>query len=277
MGPESTEVWTNVGTSPFPFARSFVIPRGIAGAYCVTGFEDGFSRPPIWVGDDNGVHQYAGAETQKISPPVLDELIEAVSDKSTLEMCCYVTRGHPMVQLSSEDWSWVFDLNTKRWHERDSYELVRSRISQTAYAFGKWLCGDTETGNVQEITSSAFDEIDDPLRYRLESGPVPDFPYGVVVGRADFNFVTGVGVASGSDPDQTNPTVEISWSDDGGQNWSIPGHRKLGRQSVTKELISLIAETGRSSWHGRRWRIDVSDAVYVGFMYATQSDDPRAI
>lgn len=276
FGGQSTEVWTNVGTTPFPFARNFVIPRGIAGPYCVTGYEDGFSRPPVWVGDDSAVYQYAGVEPQKISPPDLDALIEAVSDKTTLEMCCYISRGHAMVQLSSATWTWVLDLNTMKWHERDSYLQTRSRITQSIGVFGKWLVGDTLSGNVQEVTAAAFQEVGSPLRFRAESGPVPDFPYGSVVGRADFNFVTGVGIASGHDPDQTDPTVEISWSDDGGQTWSIPAQRKLGRQSVTGGLVSLVSETGRTSWLGRRWRVDIADAVYGGLLYGMQSDDPRA-
>lgn len=276
FGDQTTEVWTNAGTSPFPFARNFVIPRGIAGPYCVTGFEDGFSKVPIWIGDDNRVHQYAGADTTPISPPDLDALIEAVSDKSTLEMCSYISRGHAFIQISSATWTWVYDLNTQKWHERQSYLLTYARVTQAFYAFDKWLCGDTATGNVQQILSSANDEVDSALRMRIESGPVMDFPYGTIVGRADFHFVTGVGEATGSDPDQADPTVEISWSDDGGQNWSGPAQRKLGKQGETGALISLVAETGRSSWLGRRWRMDIADAVHAAFLFATQSDDPRA-
>jgi hypothetical protein len=275
FGNQTTEVWTNAGTSPVPFARNFVIPRGLAGPYCVTGHEDGFSKVPVWVGDDNKVYRYSGGDPQSISPPDLNALIEAVEDKTELEMCSYVSRGHPFIQLSSTDWSWVFDLDTEKWHERDSYLAARSRITQTYYAFSKWLCGDTDTGNVQQITSTAFDEVDSPLRVRLQSGPVQNFPYGTVVGRADFYFVTGVGIADGSDPDQTDPTVEISWSDDG-LTWANPAQRKLGRQSETVALISLIAETGRAAWMGRRWRIDISDAVYAGFLYGLQSDSSRA-
>lgn len=276
FGTESTEVWTNVGTAPFPFSRSFVISRGIAGPYCIAGFEDGFSKPPVWVGEDNSVYMYAGADPLKISPPDLDGKIEEVSDKTTLEMCCYVSRGHHFVQLSSETWTWVFDHNTQKWHERDSHLDNRSRITQTHYAFGKWLCGDTETGNIQQITADAFKEIDKPMRFRLESGPVMDFPYGSVVGRADFHFITGVGDALGSDPDETDPDAEIWWSDDGGQTWIGGLTRQLGRQSEPGSLISLIAETGRAGWLGRRWRLDISGGVYAGFLFGVQSDDPRA-
>jgi hypothetical protein len=65
-----------------------------------------------------------------------------------------------------------------------------------------------------------------PLRLRIESGPVLDFPGGTVVGRADFYFTTGVGVATGTDPIQTDPSVEISWSDDGGVTWANPPVRE---------------------------------------------------
>lgn len=276
FGPQTTEVWTNAGTSPFPFARNFVIPRGIAGPYCVTGHEDGFSKVPVWIGDDNRVHKYAGQDTTPISPPDLDALIEAVSDKTTLEMCSYISRGQAFIEVSSSTWSRAFNLNTEKWNELVSYGLARSRRTQSIYAFSKWLCGDTATGNVQQILSTALDEIGSAYRARIESGPVMGFPYGTVIGRADFYFDTGVGIASGHDPDQTDPTVEISWSDDG-LSWSIPVLRKLGRQSETMALISLVSETGRSSWMGRRWRLDTSDAVYAGFLFGTQSDDPRPV
>ena len=276
FGSQTTEVWTNAGTSPFPFARNFVIPRGIAGPYCVTGFEDGFSKVPIWIGDDNATYKYSGGDPIKISPPDLDALVEAVSDKTTLEMCSYISRGQGFIQISSATWSRVYNLNTEKWHEMASHLATRSRITQSIYAFNKWLRGDTANGNVQQILSTAFDEVGSPLRWRMESGPVMNFPYGTVVGRADFNFITGVGRADGSDPDQTDPTVEISWSDDGGQNWSGPAQRKLGKQSEPDALISLVAETGRSSWLGRRWRMDISDAVYAGFLFGSQSDNPRA-
>jgi hypothetical protein len=269
-------------------------------------------------------------------------------------MSVYMSRGHAFILLSSLTWSWVFDLNTGKWAERNSYNLLRSRITGGIGVFGKWLCGDTQTGNIQEITSTTYQEIGNPFRMRLESGPVEKWPVGERIGRADFNFVTGVGQAVGTaqqritgavvgtlsrvritiastatipnggavsiagvggtteangtwpvaiinatqldlvgttfvhaytsggtltnltplDPIETNPMVEISWSDDGGQTYWAPFIRRLGRQSETGMLVSLIACTGRSSWNGRRWRLDVSDPVYVGFMGATQSDSP---
>jgi len=279
FGPVTTEVWVNAGTTPFPFQRSVVIPRGLAGPFCVSAFEDNFSRSLIWVADDNSVVRLNGYNPEKISPPDLDGLIErepAVNGvKRTLEMSCFVSRGHAFILLSSPTWSWVFDTNTNKWAERNSYLRSRSRITGGVYAFNKWLCGDILTGNVQEITNQVHTEIGDPLRWRLESGAVENFPVGARVGRADFEFVTGVGMAIGDDPIETNPVVEISWSDDGGQNYYAPIQRKLGRQSQTRQLVSLVSCTGRSSWNARRWRLDIADPVYVGFMGAWQNTSSK--
>lgn len=277
FGKQTTEVWTDVGTTPFPFARSAVIPRGLAGPYCVSGHEDGFSRGPIFVGDDNCVYKLDGYTPTKISPPDLDGLIESVSDKSTLVATSYIARGHAFWQLSCPAWTWTLDISTSQWSSRDSYLKPRSRISGVINAFGKWLTGDELSGNIQQIATSSHDEIGDPLRLRIESGAVMNFPAGETVGRADFYFVTGVGDAEGADPIATDPDVEISWSDDGGTTWSNPILRKLGRQATPIQLISLVSCTGRSTWHGRRWRLDISNPVYAGFLFATQSDDPRVV
>ncbi len=275
MGPVSIEIWTNQALTPFPFARSVVIPRGIAGPYCVGGHEDGFGRALLWVGDDNRVNQLVGYQAQAVSPPDLDALIEAVTDKTTLHVSTYMSRGHAFWQLTSPTWTWAYDLNTGSWHERKSYQALFSRIIGGIFVFSKWLCGDNNSGNMVEITVATNQEIGSPFAARLESGPVIKFPAGEKVGRADFWFDTGVGIASGTDPIQTTPHVEISWSDNGGQDWFAPFVRELGRQGEQTEIVSLVSCTGRATWLGRRWRIDQADPVTFGFTGATQSVNPK--
>lgn len=274
-GNQSIEVWTDQALSPFPFGRSEVIPRGLAGPYAITGFQDGFSKGVFWVGDDNAVYRLDGYTPTKISSPDLDGLIESVSDKTQLEMCSYISRGHAFIELSSNTWTWVFNANNEKWHERKKYLGERSRISNTYYAFSKWLCGDTETGNVQQIINTAQDEVSDPLVCEVWSSPVQKFPARVRVATAWFDFSVGVGNAEGLDPIATDPKVEISWSDDGGETWSTPRIRKLGRQSVGLTRIR-VNQCGVSGSQGRIWKVAMSDPVHFGLIGGEMSAELRA-
>lgn len=273
-GPETIELWTDQGLTPFPFGRSEVIPTGIAGPYCITGFERNFSKGIFIIAGDNTVQQLNGYTFSKISTPDLDGLIEDVSDKTELEMSCYISRGHSFIEISSTTWTWVYNINNQKWHERKKYLGTRSRITNTYYAFSKWLCGDTETGNVQQITDVQL-EITSPMVCEVQSAPVQKFPARVRVASAYFDFAVGVGVASGTDPIATDPTVEISWSDDGGQTFSTPRLRKLGRQSRGLTRIR-VNQCGTSGSQGRIWKVTMSDPVHFGLMGGQMSSELRA-
>ncbi len=275
LGNQATGLYVNAATSPFPLARSEVIPRGIAGPYCVTGHEDNFSKGLFITGDDNAVYRIDGLSLTKISTPDLDAKIEAVSDKTTIEMCSYISRGHAFIQVKSASWTWVFNINNGKWHERPSYLIVNSRITQSYYAFGKWLCGDSLTGNVQRITSSSHLEIDKPLICEVWSAPLQDFPQRSRGISAFFDFAVGVGDATGTDPIATDPSVEISYSTDGGQTFSIPRVRKLGRQSIgtARVRVNQIKAAGRQ---GYIWKVRMSDPVHFGLMGGEMTGEARA-
>lgn len=275
FGNRATGIYINAATSPFPLARSELIPIGLAGPHAITGFEDSFSKGLFFVATDNTVRQLNGYTPDKISTPDLDGLIEAVSDKTELEMCSYLSRGHAFIELSSTTWTWVYNINNQKWHERKKYLGTRSRISQSYYAFSKWLCGDTETGNVQQITNATQLEIANPLVCEVWSTPVEKFPARIRVASAWFDFAMGVGDASGVDPIATDPTVEVSWSDDGGQTFSTPRQRKLGRQSVGLTRIR-INQCGKTGSQGRIWKVTMSDPVHFGLMGGQMAAELRA-
>jgi len=223
----------------------------------------------IWVADDNSVRQANGTPNPlKISPPDLERLIARVTDKTTLEASVYVAQGHPKWVISCPTFTWEFDLGSKKWNETSSYQQTRRRAVSGISAFGKWITGDTQAGRLIYINELAYDEIGSPLVFQMESGPVQNFPNRTKVARADFNFITGVGIATGLDPIATDPSVGISWSDDGGTTWSNEIVRKLGRQAEPQRIILL--RSGMTGVQGRRWRLKISDPVYVSFLGASQ-------
>jgi hypothetical protein len=274
-GPNFGAVYSDTAQpTGFPFTRSYVIQRGLLSPYAVAGHEDGFGSALMWVADDNSVVQHNGTPNPlKISPPDLDRLIAAVTDKTTLEASVYIAQGHPKWVLSCPAFTWEFDLGSQKWNEKASYLQTRWRAVSGISAFGKWITGDTQGNRLLYINEQSWDENGNPLAFQIESGPVLNFPNRTKVARADFNFVVGVGQATGADPIATDPSVGISWSDDGGITWSQEFIRKLGRQATVQRVTML--RTGMSGVQGRRWRLKVSDPVYVAFMGATQDTQLR--
>lgn len=265
-GTASIEVWSNTAEPVgFPFSRATVIPRGIIGRQAITGFEDGFSKQIMFVGDDCQVYALQGYTPSKISTSDLDRLIQRDANKSAIECWSYTQDGKPCLAVSGSTWTWVYDLQTSKWHERKSYNSLLWRASKSIYAFGKWLVGDRSSTRLLEIDGTAYQEVDRPLVVEIESGVVSAFPNRYATLRADFKFVNGTGVVTGAVPTQTDPTCLISWADDGGDAFKVPLVRELGKQGKTAKLVS-ITRCGTCSPSGKRFKILVSDPVYVALL-----------
>jgi hypothetical protein len=279
-GTASIEVWRNTAeTAPaFPFSRVTVIPRGLIGRHAITGFEDGIGKALVFVGNDRRVHLLDGYTPTPVSTLDVDyaiaSFIEAGGDPGAIEMFPYALGGHSAVVLRCPAWCWVFDLDALSWHERASYLSPTWRATGAINAFGKWIAGDASSGNLLEISEFACDEAGTPLIFQLESGPVTAFPNRVAVAQASFDVAQGVGIATGSDPAQTEPTLFISYSDDAGDTWSTPRARKLGRQGERPQPIKLT-RCGAAGVGGRRWRLIVSDAVDVNVFGGDQLAEVR--
>lgn len=278
FGGKTIEIWGDpVNPSGFPLTRiGYNITPGIRAAHCVAGWEPEFGNSPIYIGSDNTVRQIVGYDSVKISPPDLDRLIAAVLpiDEDQLEAICYVTGGHAFWQVNGPTFSWVYSLNNQKWHERKSYLQDRSNFTRSVNAFDKWLVGSTETSDLLHVRYDVSTEGSDPLIAQMESLTVTDFPNRVAVHRADFDFTPGIGIASGQDPIEIDPTVLIEWSDDAGQSWKGPWWRSLGQQDETQTRISVL-NTGQSGPMGRRWRWTISDPVHVGFKGSSMEPEVR--
>jgi hypothetical protein len=268
MGSASIEVWQNTAQpTGFPFSRSTVIPRGLIGQWAVAGWEDGWANTLIWAGDDNVVYQMNGYTPTRISTHDVERSIQATANAGspeTIKACVYMSEGHAFWSLKSDDWCWVYDLTTQTWHERASYQSDTWRGECTVKNYGLWLCGDSTNGVVYSIDSLYYQEGNDPLVWTVTSGFASDFPRPVFVYRADFDFDMGWGVADGTNPIQTNPKVRVSWSDNG-VTWSQPLERQIGAGGAYGQRVSVL-RTGTTGPVGRKWKLEVSDPVYVGLL-----------
>ncbi len=280
-GPDSIEVWHDTAESApaFPFSRVIVIPKGVIGRYAMSGFENGFDKGLVFAGSDRVVYALDGYSPRKVSTPDVDraigDFIERGGDATTIEMFPYVVGGHCCIVVQCSAWTWVLDTDTGNWFERQSYPASNWRATGAVDAFDKWIAGDARTGDLIEISEYAHNELGDPLMWTVESGPVSAFPSRMAVAQASFDVAQGVGVATGTDPMQTDPTIAISHSDDGGVTWSVPRIRRLGRQSESPGPVK-VTKAGSTKTQGRRWRLQVSDAIDVELTGGAMAAEPRS-
>lgn len=274
FGEKTIEVWGDpVNTSGFPLTRiGFNILPGLKTAHAIAGYQPEFGNPFIWVGSDNTVRQLNGFSAEKISPPDLDRLIANVVFADTqLEALCFNAGGRSFWQLNcntgvdSTSWSWVYVLDIKTWYEARSYGSTRSHYKRSVPAFGKWVVGDTESSDLLAIDHTLQQESGDPIIAILESGPVKNFPDRQRIRRADFDFTPGVGITGGTQPIETDPSVLIEVSRDGGQTWPVSWVRDLGRAADYGRRVYVL-NAGLSGDEGARWRWTISDPVHVGFL-----------
>lgn len=271
-GDASIEVWGGQNDTAYPWSYIATIPRGIIGAYAIAGHEDGFGKGIFFVGDDFGVHTLNGYQTVKISPPDLDRAIEAESNKTAIRVSVFIAGGRSFVAVQGAEWCWCYDVGEMTWHERESYLVKYWRACFPVKAFGKWLCGDLNTGDLLEISMSEQTEVGDPLRMRIETGPAGAFPSKVRINSIELYLTKGVGDAEGLDPVETDPDVEISMSRDGGNTWLDPRVVKVGRQAITNGRVRSSI-WGQADVQGVRWRFDMSSSVPFALMGADMKAD----
>lgn len=267
VGSSTMEVWGGINDTGYPFSYIATIARGIVGPYAISGHEDGFGKGIFFVGDDFSVHTLNGYTPQKVSTTEVDLAIEREADKSKIRVSTFIAEGHAYVAVQTDTWCWCYDVTTGVWHERQSYLQTYWRAAFPVKAFDRWLCGDTKTGNVLQIDGRTHDEVGDPLRMRIETGPIGGFPSPLRVNGIELYLTKGVGQAEGDDPVQTDPMVEISMSPDGGNRWLNPRVVPVGRQALMSGRVRAH-NFGHGNVQGVRWRFDFSSNVPMGFMGA---------
>lgn len=271
MGSETIEAYQDVGASPFPLQRTTTIPTGLMSPWAVAGSVEEWDRPLLFVAADFTVRMMDGlTPTIVSSKDVSLDIYKQRSARDGFRAQVYVQGENAFWSLSCPAWTWEYNLATQSWLKRQSYLRPDWRV-RSAVQFGeRSIALDTMASQLVEITSDAFDEVGEPLIAEAFSGPVKQFPTGMRVPRAFFDFTVGLGRVTAPE-EQVDPAVYLSWSHDGGATWANPIRRSLGRQGEFRRLIQLN-NMGRSSHHGTRFKWSVHDPVHVRFRGAILDD-----
>lgn len=259
----SCEVWQDAANPApnFPYSRLAVLEFGLAQPTAIAGWDTGFSEL-LWVAQDFGVHWMTSGQLGqiKVSPPDLDRLIEAeIRAGNQLSAGVYIASGKKFWKLSSPDWTWEFNLQTKKWAERQSLGSTGIYGSWRGVGghpgFNKWLLGDAQSGNLLWADDANPTENATPMLYRVESGPVKNFPAQARVARADFDFVVGVGQAVGN---VSTTVLGAAAGTLGVVRLQVVSTARMNTGDVTN-----VANVGGTTEANGNWSINVVDATHI--------------
>lgn len=232
FGQKHIEIWYDVGTADFPFAlyAGGVITRGCVSPYSIVREDDAV----FFLSADGRFYRIQGATPIPISTPPIENLIATASDLTSAFCFTYTLQGHKMVHLTipSINASLVWDIQSSRWHERESKDangnsLGRWRGNAACQLPNQIFIGDYSTGNVMLLDWNNWTELGNPMVASGTSVPIQSDKKRVFISRLEFDFEQGVGTVSGHGQ---NPVVLLDISKDGGRTWlPLQPSRSLGK------------------------------------------------
>ena len=233
LGEQSSEVWVDVGSQPFPFQR---IPgtstqHGIVAKNSMARVGNSFAYVSRNIRGQGMIVQMNGYSPQRISTHAVENTLvnqyidDAIAWTYQLEGHeCYVVT-FPTLQLT-----WVYDVSTNMWHKwlytNNLNQYERHRGNCCAVFQGKVLVGDYENGQIYQLDPNNYTDNGQKVR-RLRRCPhiVTDLQRQFF-DELQIQFQPGVGLQLGTGE---NPQAMLRWSNDGGSTWSNEQWVSIGK------------------------------------------------
>lgn len=217
------EIYVNTGNADFPFERqgNAFIERGCSDRDSIAKMDNS-----TWfVGDDRVVYRLNGYTPERMSTHAVEKTLAAAA---WFRAFTYSMEGHKFYVLNTDQGTWACDVATSNaWHERESFGLDYSRCGCAVAAYGKTLLGDNQTGKFYEPSFEAYGENGAAMPVTIELPPLGDGVTRQTLYSFEIFMETGVG-----DLATTDPQAILTYSKDGGRNWSNEMWRPMGAQGA---------------------------------------------
>lgn len=224
LGEQSSEVWVDVGSQPFPFQR---IPgtstqHGIVAKNSMARVGNSFAYVSRNIRGQGMIVQMNGYSPQRISTHAVENtLVNQYIDDAIA--WTYQLEGHEcyVVTFPTLNLTWVYDVSTNMWHKwlytNNLNQYERHRGNCCAVFQGKVLVGDYDNGQIYQLDPNNYTDNGQKVR-RLRRCPhiVSDLQRQFF-DELQIQFQPGVGLQSGTGE---NPQAMLRWSNDGGSTWS---------------------------------------------------------
>lgn len=277
IGERTAEIWFNAGLPDFPFQ---IMPGPFVQHGCIAKYSvaqvDG---AVFWLSQDQAgasiIVRAEGYIAKPISTPAMNNTFASYPTVADAQGFCFSMNGHTFYQINfptaNKSWRWD-EMTPGLWHEVVWTDTEgrenRHRASCAAWAYGKNVCADWQTGELYAFDLNNVTDAGQPMQFRRgwphmmkdgqrviypgfvldveagtsmdttdDPGPFPQItsPGGVGgtpsidAGPVEDGLLVGPG-PGGSAAASTNvpATIWLRWSDDRGRTFGNPVAQSLG-------------------------------------------------
>lgn len=274
LGSVSSEVWTNTGSSRFPFEliSGAVVDMGVLGAYLAEAIDNTL----IMVGQNREgsriVYRMTGFTPQRISTEPIEKLLATITDLSTARTWKYQEQGHVFLVITGGgmETSLCYDLTTQLWHERaflnieGDYEPHRG--ADCSVAFGKIMVIDRRTGQIYRMGLDLYSDNGFALPADRIFTHLSEENQNIHFGNLTVDLEQGVGrtnpfsfiFSPKTEKIFSNPQIQLSLSNDGGRTWLINQLKPMGKIGA---FLTRVIFYRLGAARVRTFRIRITDPV----------------
>jgi hypothetical protein len=201
----------------------------------------------FFLGDDGMFYRLSGFVPERMSNHAVEQIWQRYPTMTDCKAMVYTVFGHKMVTLTfpSGHATWVLDLATKRWHERESWDgssadasIGRWRGNCAIYAYDRILIGDSLSGRVDQLSVNSYVDFGNPMRGMLVGPPIHSDRKRVFLNRFEIEVESGVGLggsSGGTDETYCANPIEMAGAD----AISSAGELSTAPSGMTTMLLSF--------------------------------------
>ena len=263
FGERTSEIYVDTGASttvgsPFSDAPNGFIQIGM----CIGAQYSAVNQnnTVYWIANDRTVRTMNGVSPVRVSNHGIEGVLAGI-DMTGMYGFAYSMSGHLMVAwtfpAADAGRTLVYDCTTGEWHEMSSYGLGYWRPLCCHNAFGKYLVGDSQGGNVGVLDLNTLTEWGTQRSSKWIHQSVYQNNNRLSHRRLELVLGGGFAPLTGA-ADSINPVITLLYSDDGGETFRSQPMRSLG---TTGQYNNRIIWFGLGIARQRVYAFEISSAA----------------
>ena len=231
FGTSTTEIWWNSGAASFPFER---LSGGFVEIGCIARLGVAKADNSVfWLASDRTIRRLSGTTPVRVSQHGVEEALSRYTTVDDCEAFTYTWDGHIFVvfRFPTEGATWVLDVTTGEWHERETYGDEVWQVCGAATIDGRAYVLNAETGAIGYLSDTTYQEYGGILRREVT------YPAVYKDGARMFHSQIDLIMRTGDAPTGEVPYITAQISDDGGTTWTALPDRALGEVGQYRNVI----------------------------------------